>query len=259
MEEAIRNHKQLANTKLIEGKGVFFKIPFIQTTESFSSMLQTYDTEVREVITLDKKKLVLDNYTQWKIENPALFAITLKNEKEANQRLDDLIYSKVNEEVGKVDAHVIISDKDAVSNMMQRVIESTNQALADNGVKVVDIRIKRTDYPVDNYANVFNRMKTERERAAMQYRSEGQEEAQRIRSEADRDATILEAEAYELAQQIRGEGDAEAARIYAEAFNRDPEFYSFWRTLEAYKKILDGKTKIIIDSDSELARYLFSK
>lgn len=258
LEDSIRKVSQLKNVKILSGKGIYLKIPFLQTTERFTNMLLTYDTDSREVITKDKKKLVLDNYAQWKIENPALFVISLKNERAAHTRLDDIIYSKMNEEIGKVDAHIVISDKEVVAEMLKRVTDTTNEQMKDYGMKVIDIRIKRTDLPVANYNNIFNRMKTERERAAKTYRSEGSEEAQKIRSAADREATILEAKAYEEAEKIKGEGDAEALKIYADAYNKDPEFYAFWRTLQTYKATLKDKTKIVIDSKSEFAKYLFN-
>lgn len=254
---AIESNPQFAGIEITDRKGLHFKIPFITSVEKFTSMLLIYDTNAREVVTKDKKKLMLDNYAVWKISNPALFYSSVGNESSANTRLDDFIYSKLNEEIGKVEAHVVISDKNFVTDMLKRVKEVTNEYVTNYGMEVIDVRIKRTDYPEDNYNNIFNRMKTERERVAKQYRSEGQEEAQKIRSEADREATIIEAQAYEEAEKIKGEGDAEALRIYAEAYNKDPEFYAFWRTLQAYKNALKDKTKIIIDPDSEFAKYLF--
>ena len=258
IENENKKNGQLSSAKVVEGKGIFFKLPFIQTAEKFTSMLLTYDTNQREVITRDKKKLVLDNYAQWSISNPALFMIALKNERAAHTRLDDVIYSKMNEEIGKLDAHTVISDKAVVAEMLKRITQSASEQMTNYGIQVLDIRIKRTDLPEENYNNIYNRMKTERERAAKTYRSEGQEEAQIIRSGADREATIIEAAAYEEAEKIIGEGDAEALKIYAEAYNKDPEFYAFWRTLQTYKKTLKDKTKIVIDSKSEFAKYLFN-
>ncbi|HOJ09901.1 MAG TPA: protease modulator HflC [Clostridiales bacterium] len=258
IREIASENPQLRDIKIDNRKGLHFKVPFLQTVESFTSMLLTYDTEVREVITKDKKKLVLDNFAVWKITNPALFSISLRNERAAHTRLDDIIYSKLNEEIGKVEAHVVISDKNFVEEMLDRVIQSTNKQVESYGMEVVDVKIKKTDLPVANYSNIFNRMKTERERSAKTYRSEGQEEAQKIRSEADKEATIIEAKAYEEAEKTKGEGDAEALRIYAEAYNKDPEFYAFWRSLQAYKKTLKDNTKIIIDSNSEFAKYLYN-
>lgn len=259
IEKNIKENKQLKNVKVIQGKGLHFKIPFIQNTESFTNMLLTYDTNSREVITKDKKKLVLDNFAQWKINNPALFIISLRNERVAHTRLDDIIYSKLNEEIGKVDAQVVISDKNYIKNVLKRVTQNTNEQLKDYGIQVIDIRIKKTDLPEENYNNIFNRMTTERARAAKTYRSEGREEAQKIRSEADKQATIIEAQAYEQAEKIIGQGESEALKIYAEAYNKDPEFYAFWKTLQTYKATLKDKTKIVIDKNSEFAKYLFGK
>ena len=191
--KTIEENPQLKGIKISDRKGLHFKIPFIQTVEKFTNMLLTYDTDSREVVTKDKKKLVLDNFAVWKINNPALFYSSLENERAAHTRLDDIIYSKLNEEIGKVESHIVISDKDFVENMLKKIKEGSNQQVLDYGMEVVDIRIKRTDFPEDNYNNIYNRMNTERQRAAKTYRSEGQEEAQKIRSEADKEATIIEA------------------------------------------------------------------
>jgi len=257
VEKITKENPQLSDIVIDNRKGLHFKIPFLQTIESFTSMLLTYDTAAREVITKDQKKLVLDSYAVWKITNPALFAISLKNERAAHTRMDDVIYSKLNEEIGKVEAHIVISDKDYVIEMLQRLVQSTNDQVESFGMEVVDVKIKKTDLPEANYNNIFTRMKTEREKAAKTYRSEGKEEAQKIRSEADKEATIIEAKAYEEAEKEKGEGDAEALRIYAESYNKDPEFYAFWRSLQAYKKSLKDNTTIIIDSNSEFAKYLY--
>jgi membrane protease subunit HflC len=257
--QAIAQDPRLRGVTVMEGHGLFFKTPFIESVDKYLSNLLTYDTEPREVTTKDKKKLILDNFSQWRIQNPALFAISMKTEGNAHTRLDDIMYSKLNEEFGKVEAHVLIADKQYVLDMLQSVTERTNAEIAQYGMEVVDIRIKRTDLPTENSKNIYDRMKTERERQAKQYRSEGQEEAQKIRSYAERQAAVIEAEAYASAEQTKGEGDAEAARIYAEAYNRDPEFYEFYRTLQAYKEALKDNTKIVIDPKSDFARYLFGK
>ncbi len=259
MEAARIANVNLRNVKVVEGrKGLFLKIPFIQSTETYTNQLLTYDTVPREVITQDKKKLVLDNFAQWKIDNAALFVSTINNERKAHQRLDELVYSKLNEEIGKVTAHVVISDKEYMSDMLERIIISTNEQLVNYGMEVIDIRIKRTDLPAENYENVFNRMRTERERAAKTYRSEGQEEAQKITSTADKDAIIIEAQAYETAETTRGEGDAAALQIYADAYNQDPEFYAFYRSLQAYRTTLGNGTTIVLDTDNEFLKYLFN-
>ena len=259
MEAARIANVNLRNVKVVEGrKGLFLKIPFIQSTETYTNQLLTYDTVPREVITQDKKKLVLDNFAQWKIDNAALFVATINNGSKAHQRLDELVYSKLNEEIGKVTAHVVISDKVYMAEMLERIVISTNSQLVNYGMELVDIRIKRTDLPTENYENVFNRMRTERERAAKTYRSEGQEEAQKITSTADKDATIIEAQAYETAETTRGEGDASALQIYADAYNKDPEFYAFYRSLQAYRVTLGNGTTIVLDPEAEFLKYLFN-
>ncbi len=257
--QAIQSDPRLQGVAVVEGHGLFFKTPFIESVEKYLSNLLTYDTEPREVTTKDKKKLILDNFAQWRVSNPALFAMSMKTEGNAHIRLDDIMYSKLNEELGKVEAHILIADKAFVMGMLQSVTGRTNAEIAQYGMEVVDIRIKRTDLPAENSKNIYDRMKTERERQAKQYRSEGQEEAQKIKSDAERQAAVIEAEAYAQAEKIKGEGDAEAAAIYADAYNRDPEFYEFYRTLQAYKDALKSNTKIVIDPDSDFARYLFGK
>jgi membrane protease subunit HflC len=259
MKEARLVNQNVKDVRVVEGrKGLFLKIPFIQSVEAYTNQLLTYDTVPREVVTQDKKKMVLDNFAQWKIENAALFVSTINNERKAHQRLDEIVYSKLNEEIGKITAHVLIADKEYVNDMLDRIIISTNEQLVNYGMEVVDIRIKRTDLPAENYENVFNRMRTDRQRAAKTYRSEGQEQAQIIRSSADKQATIIEAQAYEQAETIRGAGDAEALQIYADAYNKDPEFYAFYRSLQAYKVTLGEGTTIVLDPEAEFLQYLFS-
>lgn len=255
--EALKNDKNFSDVKIEEGKGLFFKLPFIQKTISFSNQLLTYDTPPEEVLTLDKKSIVLDNYAQWTINNPVLFMQTMDNTSYANQRIDEYIYSKLREEIGRIEAHQLVTDKDYVSDMLIRVKDYLNNQLATTGVNVVDIRIKRTEYPEATYQNIFEQMRSERQAVATEYRSEGLKEAQSIRSAAEREATIIEAQAYEQAQKLRGEGDAEALKIYAQAYNRDPEFYAFWQTLQTYKAVIDKDTTIIISPDSDLAKYIY--
>ena len=252
----LQSNPRFSNINIIEGNGLFFKLPFVDTVDYYNSRLLTYDTDAREVTTRDKKKVILDNFAQWKIVNPVLFRITMRTEANAYTRLDDIIYSNLNQQIGRMDADVIISDKDFVASMLSDVVRSSNADIKEYGIEIVDVRIKRTDLPPENNDNIFNRMRTERERMAMQYRSEGQEEAQKIRSDAERQATVLEAEAYATAEQVRGEGEAEAMRIYAEVHNQDPEFYEFFRTLQVYRRTLGENTTLVIDSNSDFAKYL---
>ncbi|KYH35532.1 modulator of FtsH protease HflC [Clostridium tepidiprofundi DSM 19306] len=258
IESTVKRTK-FKNVKILEGKGLFFKVPFLDNVKKYDNRLLTYDTDPREVITKDKKKLILDNNAQWIIENPLLFHTAMRNEQTAHTRLDDIMFSKMNEKIGQTEAHMLISDKAYTNEMLDTIIKEVNKSVKDYGIKVIDIRIKRTDLPSENSKNIFNRMKTEREQKAKQYRSEGLEEAQKIKSEADKQAKIIEAKAYAEAEKIKGEGDAEATRIYNEAYNKDPEFYEFYKTLQTYKKTLKNNTKIIIDSNSPFAKYLLGK
>ena len=256
---ALRQDKNYKNIKIQEGNGLFFKLPFIQKTKAFSNQLLTYDTPPEEVFTLDKKTIVLDNFAQWEIVNPVLFMQNMGNTSTAHKLIDENIYSKLREEIGRIDAAKLVTDKEYVEEMLIRVKDYVNGMLETSGISVADVRIKRTEYPEDTYQNIFEQMRSEREAVATEYRSAGMKEAQSIRSEAEKEATIIEAKAYEQAQKLRGEGDAEALKIYAEAYNRDPEFYAFWQTLQTYKDVIDKDTTIIISPDSEFAKYIYQK
>lgn len=253
----IKDNPRFTDIDIIQGNGLFLKIPFIDKVDYYNDRMLTYNVEPREVTTRDKKKVILDNYAQWRIVDPVLFRVTIRTEAAAYVRLEDIIYSQLNQHIGIIDAEVLISDKHQVASLLRDIVRLANNEVKDYGIEILDVRIKRTDLPEENNANIFNRMRTERERMAMQYRSEGQEEAQKIRSNADREATIIEAQAYAEAEKIRGEGEAEALRIYAEAYNQDPEFYEFYRTLQTYRKTLQTNTTLVIDSDSDFAKFLF--
>lgn len=255
----LKKNENYKNIKVNGGKGLFFKLPFIQKTKTFSNQLLTFDTPPEEVFTLEKRTIVLDNFAQWRIYNPVLFMQSMQTISKAHQRIDDYIYSKLREEIGRIEAGKLVTDKNYVSEMLIRVKDYVNSQLESAGVQVVDIRIRRTEYPEATYQNIFEQMRSERQAVAAEYRSEGMKEAQRIRSEAEKEATIIEARAYEQAEKLRGEGDAEAVRIYAEAYNEDPEFYSFWQTLQTYEDVIDGDTTIIISPDSDFAKYIYGK
>jgi modulator of FtsH protease HflC len=251
----LKDNSKLDDVKVVKGKGLFFKLPFVDTIQDFSDRLLTYNTDPREVTTRDKKKLVLDNFAQWRITNVALFKQAMKNERNAQLRLDDLIYSNLNKQIGRTNAHDIIADMERQTEMIKSVVDDVNADLIAYGMAVEDVRIRRTEPPQENFENIFRRMRTERERMAKKYRSEGEEEATKIRSQADKEKTVLLATAYETKETIMGEGDAEATKIYAEAYSQDTEFYSFYQTLIAYKKLPTG-TKVVVPLQSEFAKYL---
>lgn len=253
------NDPAISGITVTQGAGMKFKIPFVDKIDKLNNRLITYDTMPREVITSDKKKIILDNNAQWWIVNPVKFKITMKTINSANQRIEDLMYSKMNEKVGLTTAHDLISNKELVSKMLLENASELNNVLSSYGIRVADIQIKRTDFPTENNENIFNRMRTEREQMARQYRSEGKEEAQKIRSTAEKDAAKLRAEANAEAQRIKGKGDADAAAIFNNAYNTDPEFYKFYKSIETYKATLpQSGAKIVIKPDSEFAKYLFN-
>lgn len=255
----LKNNPRFAGIKIQQGKGLFFKVPFIQKAEHFTNQLLTYDTHAEEVFTRDKKTILLDNFAQWEISNPVYFLVNIGNKELASQRIDEFIYSKMREEIGKIDAHQLVADKVYVFEMLSNVEKYVNSQLEPMGVHVMDIRIKRTEYPDATKPSIYQQMSSERQAVATKYRADGQKAARTILAEANKDATVIEAQAYEEAQRIMGEGDASALKIYAEAYNVDPEFYEFWKTLQTYKDVIDSDTTIIIDPQSDFAKYIYRK
>ncbi len=257
--QTLKNDPRFDNVKIEQGKGLFFKIPILQNVDYFSNQLLTYDTSADEVTTKDKKRIFLDNFAQWTIKNPATFMINIGSKDTAQQRIDEVIYSKMREEIGKIDAHVLIADKDYMVSMLENVEDYVNSQLMPYGIEIMDIHIKRTEFPDETKPSIYQQMKSEREAVATKYRADGQKQARTLRAEANNQATIIEAQAYEQAQKLMGEGDAEALRIYAEAYNADPEFYAFWKTLQTYRDVIDEDTTIIISPDSLFAKYIYGE
>lgn len=242
------------HVRTIQEPGLYFKVPFIQTVHRFENRVLEYDAAAAKIITADKKHLLVDNYARWKIIDPLKFYKTVRNEFGAQLRLDDIIFSEIRKELARHTLTEIVSvQREAI---MDKVGKRCDEKAREYGIQVIDVRIKRADLPEEVTHSVYARMRAERERIAKRYRSEGEEKAVKIRAEADRERTILLAESYKQAERLKGEGDAEAIRIYADAFEKDPEFYSFLRTLEVYRKSLAEGTTIVFDSDSELFQYL---
>jgi membrane protease subunit HflC len=243
----------------ISTSGLKFKVPFIDNVVYFDKRLLDYDAEPKDLITKDKKNIVIDNYARWRIVDPLLFLQTVQDERGAQARLDDIIYSEIRERLGQYTFLDIIAFKR--DEIMDIVTRESGEKTKRLGIEVVDVRIKRAELPKQNEENVYRRMEAERHQQAKKYRAEGQEKALEITSQAERERTILLAEAYEKSQSIKGEGDAKALKIYADAYNLDPEFYKFTRTLKAYDNILSGsgKTKIIMSTESEIWKILNEK
>ena len=241
--------------KIIKEPGIYFKLPTpIQKIEFFSDRLLDYDSPPSTIPTKDKKFLVLDNYARWRIIDPQVFLETLRNEQGAIGRLNQIIFYELRNELGQHTQSEIVSINREL--LMREVTLRSNEAAQPYGIEVVDVRIKRADYPEENKNAVFNRMRAERDREAKRYRSEGAEAALKIRAETDFEAAQISAEAYEKSQGIRGEGDAEALKIYAAAYKKGSNFYQLTRTLEAFEKSLDEKTMLVQPADTDFFKYL---
>ena len=235
------------------GPGLHFKLPFVQNVILFDARVLEYDAPAAEIITRDKKNMVVDNYSRWQIENPLKFYRTVRNIQGGLSRIDDIVYSQMREALGRYTLTEIVAIER--STIMQEVTEKSNQQLREYGILVTDVRIKRTDLPKENQMAIYGRMKAERERQAKQYRSEGREEAAKITTMADRQRTIILADAKRAAEAARGEGEAEATGIYAQALSQDPDFYEFVRTMDAYKKAMKDDTRYVLTPESDFFKY----
>ena len=239
-----------------EGAGLKFKIPFIDTVLPYTHQLISYDKPARVVTTLDKKQLFFNNNAQWRIDNPAQFYKAVKTISVANDRIDNVLYSNMNEKLGKIDAHTLITDKETMEGILDATIKEVQAELNNLGVTIIDIRIKRTDVPEANYESIYERMIAERNSTAALYRSEGDKEAMEIRSGVDKEATIITSEAKKKAEILKGEGDSEAARIFNEAYSSNPEFFEFYNMLDAYRATVGKSSTLVIPLDSPFAKYL---
>lgn len=240
--------------RTVQEPGLYFKLPLVQNVLYFDKRLLAYDAAPKEILTKDKQQLVVDNFSRWRIRDPLQFYRTVRNEAGAQSRLDDVIYSIVRENLGRHTLREIMNEKR--TEVMAEVTKESDAKARDYGIEVADVRIKRADLPEKNELNVFNRMRTERERLAKKFRAEGDEEARKIRSESDKEVQILTAEARKQAEITRGQGDAQAVKIFADAYGRDPEFYQLVRTLEAYRNSITEGTTLILSPNSEFFRYL---
>ena len=240
--------------RTVQEPGLYVKLPFIQNVLYFDKRLLEYDASPKELLTKDKQQLVVDNYVRWRIHDPLQYYRTLRTESGAQSRLDDVVYSNVRESLGRHTLRDVVNERRAA--LMQEVTSKSDKKAREYGIEIVDVRIKRADLPEKNELNVFNRMRTERERLAKKFRAEGDEEARKIRSEADKQVQILLADARQKAEIMRGEGDALTVKIFADAYGRDPEFYELVRTLEAYRKTIGEGTTLILSPNSDFFRLL---
>lgn len=243
--------------KPVEGiaePGLHFKKPFIQNVLTFDGRVLEYDARPEEILTEDKKNMIVDNFTKWRIVNPLQYYRTVRNERGALARLDDIVYAQLRVALGRYALAEVVAKKRG--HIMEEVSQKASELVKPYGIEIVDVRIKRTDLPPENERAIFGRMRAERERQAKQYRSEGKEEAAKIKSGADRERALILAEAEKNSTIMRGEGDGEATRIFAEALKKAPKFYAFKRSLEAYEKSFKDNSRVVLTPSGEFFRFM---
>ncbi|MDH5160434.1 protease modulator HflC [Heyndrickxia oleronia] len=255
--KVIRQFGEVVKIKSEPGLG--FKLPFIQSVTTLPKYQMTYDVSKAEINTKDKKRMIIDNYAIWKIVDPKKMITNARNVDNAENRMEEFIYSVVRAELGNLNYEEIINDEvSSRGSLNDKVTDMVNDLLAkDNyGIVVTDVRTKRTDLPEENEQSVYTRMISERETKAQEYLSKGDAEKNTIEAKTDKVVKEMLSKAQADAEVIRSEGEGEAAKIYNEAFSKDKEFYHLFRTLESYKKTIGDQTMIILPSDSPYAKLL---
>jgi membrane protease subunit HflC len=242
--------------RTIKDPGLHFKIPFVQTLHRFDKRILVFDAAAVEYITLDKKRILVDPVSRWRIEDPLEFYMSVRTEALALARLEDILSARLRQEIAKRTFIAFIREER--EKIVEEVTKEGNELAKRFGIKIVDVRIKRADLPKEVQASVYARMQAERQRIAKRYRAEGDQRAREIRAETDKEKEIILAKAYQEQMKLFGEGDGRATDIYAAAFEQDPEFYSFLRRLQTYEKVFEGKTTVLLGSDSELLKYFRS-
>ena len=240
--------------------GIHFKIPFINNVRTFDKRILTLDARPALYLTKEKKNVNVDFFVKWRIKDVATFYKTMSggNERTAMERIYTIINDGLRDEFSKRTIQELLSGERR--EIMSTTTKVSNEQVQRFGIDVVDVRIKRIDYSEDISESVYNRMVAERTRVAKDFRSRGAEAAEKIRAGADRQVTILKADAYRQSQKIRGEGDAKASDVYAQAYSKSPEFYSFYRSLEAYRTAFNKEgDMLVIEPDSEFFSYFKNK
>jgi len=251
---------QLGDPKrTIQEPGLAFKLPFIQDVTYYEKrVLSLIPQDAQEVILSDQKRLMVDAYARYKITDPLLFYQTVRNENGARGRLEAIIDSSVRRALGNETLGSILTGQR--NDITRSIGDEVNQSVVSLGLQIIDVRLRRADYPEATSQNIFNRMKSERTREAKEFRATGEEEAQKIRSAAEKTRTVIISEAQQIAQETRGGGDSEAIRIYADSFGQDAEFFAFYRSMEAYRKSFgESDTSMVLSPNSSFFRYLLNK
>jgi len=240
--------------RVVTEPGLNFKVPLIDSVIYVDKRILDLENPAQEVIASDQKRLVVDAFARYKIKDALLFYQTVGSVEGANARLSTLLNAALRRVLGEATLTHVVRDDRAL--LMARVREQLDREAGAFGINVVDVRIRRADLPEQNSQAVYQRMQTERQREAAEFRANGSQRKQEIQARADRDVTVLIAEAQSKSEQIRGEGDAERNRIFAEAFTRDPDFFAFYRSMQAYETGLRANdTRLVIKPDSDFFRY----
>jgi len=240
--------------KIITKAGLNFKLPFIQNVVYLDKRILNLDNDPEEVIAADQKRLIVDAFARFKIVDPLKFYISVGNERVARSRLSTIINSRIRGVLGTQELATLLSTDRA--RQMQIIQSQVNEEAQNFGIEIVDVRIKRADLPPANSEAIYKRMQTEREREAKEFRAQGAEIAQKIRSTADKDVTVILAQANKKSEIMKGEGDGERNKIFANAFGRDPQFFAFYRAMQAYEKaLIGGETSLVLSPDSEFFKF----
>jgi modulator of FtsH protease HflC len=240
--------------RVVREPGLNWKYPVVDTVEIYDKRILDLDTQPQEVTASDQKRLVVDAFARYKIIDPLKFYQTVTSQEGVRSRLGPIVESSLRRVLGAATFQDLVRDKR--ENLMKSIAAQVNQEGRPLGLEVVDVRIKRADLPEQNSKSVFERMRAERQREAAEFRAEGAAEANRIKATADRQATVIRAEATRKSEETRGEGDGARNKIYAEAYSRDPEFFEFYRSMQAYEKGLkSGDTRLLISPDSDFFKY----
>ena len=242
--------------RVIKEPGLKIKIPLIQNAIFYDTRVLDFDAEVEEVILSDQKRLLVDAFIRYQIVDPLKFYQSVSNENGFKARVGGILSGSLRRVLGSDPLEVVLSAKR--SELMEKIQGELDKESINFGVKMIDVRIKRADLPKANSEAIFARMRAEREKEARQFRAEGSEESQIIKSKAEKERTVIIADANKKSQTIRGEGDGKAIKIYAEAFNKDKEFFKFYRSMEAYKKVFkegEDEPTLILSPDSDFFKY----
>jgi membrane protease subunit HflC len=242
--------------KIIADPGLYWKVPIVQTVDYFDKRILDLDTASQEVTASDQKRIIVDAFARYRITDPLLFYQTVRDERMVRSRLGPIVESSLRRVLGGSTFQDVVRDNR--ESLMKRIAQQVNEEGKEFGLEVVDVRIKRADLPEQNSKNIFDRMRAERQREAAEFRAEGAGAANRIRANADREVTVIKADATREGERMRGDGDAERNRIFADAFTRDPDFFAFYRSMQAYETGIKADTRMLLAPDSEFFRYFNS-